>query len=133
MLQMNQIDQIKELQRQGLGPQKIAQRLNLDRKTVAKYMRIEDFNGGEWIKKETVSKLDSWKPKIDEWLEEDRRMRFKLINVKIKFPSTTFKIPVFSPLGVPTLAASALLQDIRPEVPQLHALRLASAAISIPE
>lgn len=74
---MNQIDQIKELQRQGLGPQEIAQRLNLDRKTVAKYMRIEDFNSGEWMKKETVSKLDSWKPKIDEWLEEDRRMRFK--------------------------------------------------------
>ena len=77
MLRMNQIDQIKDLQRQGLGPQEIAQRLSLDRKTVAKYMCIDDFNSGEWIKKETVSKLDSWKPKINEWLEEDRRMRFK--------------------------------------------------------
>jgi orotate phosphoribosyltransferase-like protein len=68
MLQMNQIDQIKELQRQGLGPQEIAQRLNLDRKTVAKYMRIDDFNSGEWIKKEKTSKLDPWKPKIGLWL-----------------------------------------------------------------
>jgi transposase len=74
---MNQIDEIKELQRQGLGPQEIAGRLNLDRKTVAKYMRVEDFNGALSRKKASVSKLDPWKPKIDEWLLEDRRMRFK--------------------------------------------------------
>jgi hypothetical protein len=36
---MNQIDEIKELQRQGLGPQEIAGRLKLDRKTAAKYMQ----------------------------------------------------------------------------------------------
>jgi len=39
MLRMNQIDEIKELQRQGLGPQEIAGRLKLDRKTAAKYMQ----------------------------------------------------------------------------------------------
>lgn len=77
MLRMNQIDQIKELQRQGLGPQEIADRLNLNRKTVAKYMKVEDFNGGLPGKRASVSKLDPWKPKIDEWLAEDRRMRFK--------------------------------------------------------
>jgi transposase len=77
MLRMNQIDQIKELQRQGLGPQEIGGRLNLNRKTVAKYMKVEDFNGGLPGKKASVSKLDPWKPKIDEWLAEDRRMRFK--------------------------------------------------------
>lgn len=77
MLRMNQIDQIKELQRQGLGPQEIADRLNLNRKTVAKYMKVEDFNGGLAGKRASVSKLDPWKPKIDEWLLEDRRMRFK--------------------------------------------------------
>jgi len=53
---MNQIDQIKDLQRQGLGPQEIAQRLSLDRKTVAKYMCIDDFNSGEWIKKEMAGR-----------------------------------------------------------------------------
>ena len=42
---MNQIDQIKELQRQGLGPQEITGRLSLNRKTEAKYMKFEDFNG----------------------------------------------------------------------------------------
>jgi hypothetical protein len=45
MLQMNQIDQIKELQRQGLGSQEIADRLNIDRKTASKDMLEEDFNG----------------------------------------------------------------------------------------
>ena len=77
MLRMNQIEEIKELQRQGLGPQEIAGRLSLNRKTVAKYMRAEDFNGAFQSKKTTASKLDPWKPKIDEWLAEDRRMRFK--------------------------------------------------------
>ena len=77
MLRMNQIDEIKELQRQGLGPKEIAGRLNLNRKTVAKYMKVEDFNGVLSGKKASVSKLDPWKPKIDEWLAEDRRMRFK--------------------------------------------------------
>ena len=77
MLQMNQIDQIKELQRQGLGPLEIAGRLKLSRKTVAKYMKVEDFNGSTPGKRAPASKLDPWKPKIDEWLAEDRRMRFK--------------------------------------------------------
>ena len=36
---------IKELQRQGLGHQQIAGRLNPNRKSVAKYMKVEDFNG----------------------------------------------------------------------------------------
>jgi len=74
---MNQIDEIKELQRQGLGPQEIAGRLKLNRKTAAKYMKVEDFNGGLPGKRAPASKLDPWKPKIDEWLAEDRRMRFK--------------------------------------------------------
>ncbi len=77
MLRMNQIDEIKGLQRQGLGPQEIAGRLKLNRKTVARYMKVEDFNGSLLGKRGSVSKLDPWKPKIDEWLAEDRRMRFK--------------------------------------------------------
>ena len=77
MLQMNQIDQIKELQRQGLGSLEIAGRLKIDRKTVAKYMREEDFNEKAQEKRAPASKLDPWKPIIDGWLEEDQRMRFK--------------------------------------------------------
>jgi hypothetical protein len=72
---MNQVDQIKEPQRQGLGSQEIAGRLKLNRKSVAKYMKVEDFNGALMGKKASASKLDAWKPKIDKWLAEDRRMR----------------------------------------------------------
>ena len=77
MLRMNQVDQIKELQRQGLGSQEISSRLKIDRKTVAKYMREEDFNEKAQEKSASASKLDPWKPIIDGWLEEDQRMRFK--------------------------------------------------------
>ena len=74
---MNQIDQIKELQRQGHGSLEIAGRLKIDRKTVAKYMREKDFNEKAREKRAPASKLDPWKPIIDGWLEEDQRMRFK--------------------------------------------------------
>jgi transposase len=77
MLHMNQIEQVKELQRQGLGATKIAARLGIDRKTVAKYMLTEDYNQALPQREETASKLDRWKAEIDKWLEEDRRMRFK--------------------------------------------------------
>ncbi len=74
---MNQIDQLKELQRQGYGPKEIAARLRIDRKTCAKYMRQEDFNTVVAGRRQTASKLDPWKPQIEQWLEEDRRTRFK--------------------------------------------------------
>lgn len=77
MLRMNQVDQIKELQRQGVGPQEIASRLRLDRKTVTRYMACDDYDRKLAAKAATVSRLDPFKAKIDEWLEEDRRMRFK--------------------------------------------------------
>jgi transposase len=77
MLAMNQVDQIKELQRQGYGAKEIAARLNIDRKTTAKYMRREDFNAEVVPPRALPSRLDPWKPQIDKWLEEDRRTRFK--------------------------------------------------------
>ncbi len=77
MLNMNQVDQIKELQRQGMGPQEIGQRLKLNRKTVSRYMAREDYAAAMYHKSPGASRLDPFKAKIDEWLVEDRRMRFK--------------------------------------------------------
>jgi transposase len=77
MLQMNQVDQIKELQREGYGPVEIAKRLKVDRKTVSHYMKQEDFNASVEVVKGEQSKLDRFKPKIDEWLREDRQMRYR--------------------------------------------------------
>jgi len=77
MLRMNQVDQIKELQRQGVGPKEINERLNLNRKTVARYMTREAFDTEAANKVEMPSRIDPYRGKIEEWLEEDRRMRFK--------------------------------------------------------
>jgi len=77
MLRMNQIDHIKDLQRQGYGPKEIAARLGIDRKTTSKYMRTEEYSDAVPTRKATSSKLDPWKAEIEQWLEEDRRMRFK--------------------------------------------------------
>ena len=77
MLHMNQIDQIKELQREGYGPSEIGKRIKVDRKTVAHYMNQEDFNGSLEVAKLEGSKLNRFKPKIDEWLLEDRQMRYR--------------------------------------------------------
>jgi orotate phosphoribosyltransferase-like protein len=54
---MNQIDQVKELQRQGLGASGIADRLGIDRKTCTKYMAAEDFSTTAPERALSVSKL----------------------------------------------------------------------------
>lgn len=76
---MSQIETIKELQAKGHGPVAIAERLNISRKTVSKYMAEEAFQ--EKPKKEPKaehpSKLDPFKPLIQQWLEEDRKNRYK--------------------------------------------------------
>jgi transposase len=77
VLKMNQIELIKDLQHKGMGPSEIAERLKLDRKTVSKYIKLEDYSPVQPIKKQYSSKLDQWKPLIDRWKEEDRKMRFK--------------------------------------------------------
>jgi transposase len=77
MLSMNQVDQIKDLQRQGYGPKQIAERLGIDRKTSSKYMLEDDWSPSAVERKQIPSKLDRWKPEIEKWLEEDQRMRFK--------------------------------------------------------
>ena len=74
---MSQIDQIKDLQRQGYGPKEIAMRLGIDRKTSRKYMLQDDYSASVTEHRGLPSKLDRWKPEIERWLEEDQRMRFK--------------------------------------------------------
>ena len=77
MLQMNQIDQIKVLQREAYRPSEIGKRIKVDRKTVVHYMSQEDINGSLEVVKLEGSKLDRFKAKIDEWLLEDRQMRYR--------------------------------------------------------
>lgn len=75
---MSQVSLIKELQGKGLGPVAIAERLLVDRKTVSKYMAMESYEQQQPVqRKEQPSKLDPFKPLIMQWLEEDRKHRYK--------------------------------------------------------
>lgn len=75
---MSQIEIIKDLQAKGLGPVAIAERLNVSRKTVSKYMAEESFQEKPKTQKADLpSKLDPFKPLIQQWLEEDRKNRYK--------------------------------------------------------
>ena len=58
MLKMVQIEMIKELQQKGMGPSEIAERLRIDRKTVNKYMKLEDYSPIQPTKRQYSSKLD---------------------------------------------------------------------------
>ena len=51
MLKMVQVDMLKDLQRKGMGPGDIAERLGIDRKTASKYMNMEDYNPKQPLKK----------------------------------------------------------------------------------
>lgn len=77
MLSMKQIETIKEMQNMGLGAVEISKKISIDRKTATKYMNVEEFTIQPVSPKKSKSILDRWKPLIDSWLEEDRRMRFK--------------------------------------------------------
>lgn len=77
MLTMDQIEIIKELQLRGLRPAEIARKVSVDRKTVIKYLQQEDYSPRPPVVKSIESILDPWKPVIDSWLEEDRKVRYK--------------------------------------------------------
>ena len=74
---MEQIECIKELQLQGASTAEIAKKLSVDWKTVRKYEQINDFSPKPILTDERSSKLDCWKPIIDEWLKDDLKNRYK--------------------------------------------------------
>ena len=76
MLAMDQIYDIRKLfYEQGLNISEIARKTGRDWKTVQKYVDMTDFNEVDPMPepKQLCSKLDPFKPKIDEWLQEDRK------------------------------------------------------------
>lgn len=72
---MDQIHHIREMfYQQGKNISQIASETGLNRKTVSKYVDMEDFNIPQPLPqtKEHESKLDSFKPLINNWLEADK-------------------------------------------------------------
>ena len=61
----------------GMSISAIAEKTGHDRKTIRKYLRKDDWNREVSAAVSKASKLDPYKPLIDEWLEADRRTRKK--------------------------------------------------------
>lgn len=76
MTTMEQIHRIRELYfEQDKNLKEIATIMNCDWRTVRKYVDMENFNSPPPMPKpadETSSKLDQFKPFIDEWLQADK-------------------------------------------------------------
>lgn len=77
MLNMPQINSIKEMARDGQSVAGIARELAIDEKTVRKYLKQEDFSPHPPEDAARPSKLDPHKPLIDTWLEEDQGRWYK--------------------------------------------------------
>ena len=73
MLTMSQINHIKDLSNCGYRISEISQKTGVDPKTIRKYLAQDDFSPEPPIKQGMPSKLDAFKPVIQEWLEEDKK------------------------------------------------------------
>lgn len=74
---MSQQTTIREKYAQGDCVTEIARALNIDRKTVYRYLEQDDFSPTPPVVKPKISKLDPYKPIIDKWLEDDRNVFHK--------------------------------------------------------
>ncbi len=78
MLTMANAESIRDLFfHKGMSITGIAEKTGFDRKTIRKYLQQDDWNQELQIAVRKASKLDPYKPTIDEWLETDRRTRKK--------------------------------------------------------
>ena len=72
MLKVSQIENIKNMYREGSTIAEIREVTGYDRKTIDKYIRMDDFSLDveDLAKQRKPSKLDPYKPIIDELLEQ---------------------------------------------------------------
>jgi len=73
MLNMSQINNIRDLMKIGYSISKISEITGRDRKTIRKYLNEDNFSPKPPAKKSSDSILDPYKPTISGWLEEDRK------------------------------------------------------------
>ncbi|MCL1981651.1 MAG: IS21 family transposase [Clostridiales bacterium] len=73
MLDMSQINDIRDLKQMGYRNSEIVKKVKADAKTVRKYLKQDDFSPTPPLLKERPSNLDPYKGKIAEWLDEDKK------------------------------------------------------------
>jgi transposase len=95
-MSMEQIHRIKELQLQQKGPYQIAKELQIDPKTVRRYMEQEDFSPQVPLPEIRPSKLDPYKTIIEAWLVEDEQNRHKQRHTAKRVYDRLKQIPDFN-------------------------------------
>ena len=73
MLSMPQINNIRDLSRNGFGISDISRQTGTDPKTIRKYLMMDDFSKGPPIKKVTASIVAPFHDKIMDIIEEDNK------------------------------------------------------------
>lgn len=76
MLNMSQIHDIRDLARDR-SVASISRCLAVDEKTVRKYLKLDDFSPRPPRRDSRRSRLDRYKPMIDQWLKEDEKRWYK--------------------------------------------------------
>lgn len=76
MLNMSQIHDIRDLARDR-SVASISRSLAVDEKTVRKYLKLDDFSPRPPRRDSRRSRLDRYKPMIDQWLKEDEKRWYK--------------------------------------------------------
>lgn len=69
---MPQIHSIREMSHEGHSVAEISRDIEVDEKTVRKYLKQDDFSPRAPEKLRRASRLDAHKPLIDQWLKEDQ-------------------------------------------------------------
>jgi transposase len=77
MLTMSQINNIREAFELGKKISQIAREFKVDDKTVRKYLKQQDFSPAMPVAEERESRLDPYKPQIQEWLDGDTNAWYK--------------------------------------------------------
>lgn len=78
MLKMTDITDLRKMYfEDGENISQIQKKTGFDRKTIRKFIAKNDWNDPAQTYIARVSKLDKFKPKIDQWLEADKEMRKK--------------------------------------------------------
>lgn len=73
MISMSKVNSIREKWRCGQSVSDIAKTVGVSRTTVYKYAAKDDFSAQPKPKQTRSSKLDPYKPAIDQWLDDDRK------------------------------------------------------------
>lgn len=76
-MRMSQINEIREAFELGKKVSQIARELEIDEKTVRKYLKQENFSPTIPVAEERESRLDPYKPRIQEWLDGDASVWYK--------------------------------------------------------